>query len=442
MKKLSLIILVILLFCFTLTGCTLDNKEVDDQVYTLVIGADKGMDNKIRLTVQYPDYKGVGGGGGGGMEKKGGGEGGKKDETGKVDGTVVSTVEAPSLLEAINLLNTFISRKISLMHTKEIVFSEDLAREGIGSYLAPIARFRETRGIMQIVVCKGTAEDFIKENGTFVGESVAKAMELMIVQSGNTGLYPRASFHDFYKGVLNPYERPYAVYAGINDFKKLKPESGEAKSPLKTQYELLPGDIPRKGEIKREFIGTAVFDGDRMVGSLNSYETRYFLMVIGEFQRGIITIEDKNEPGAAIPLDVRLGRKTKIKAHFENGIPVIDVKLNIEADLGAIQSRIPYERLSKIDDLNNQIKDLIQNGVKKTIEKAQKDLKSDIFGFGRKVARSFFTIQEFEDYNWLSHFPEAKVNVEVKVNVRRTGLMIGSSPIRYSNEKTITSGEE
>lgn len=422
------------------SGCTSDSNEIDDQVYVLAIGTDRGVDNKLRLTVQYPTYKG-GGGGGGGTEMSGGGSGGGDKESGEVSGTIVETVEASSILEGINLLNTSTTRRLSLVHIKMIVFSEDFARAGIGNYLEPLARFRETRRIAQVVVCRGSAEDFIKENKTLIGGSVSKALELMVTESANTGFFPHTPFHNFYKEILSSYEQAYAAYAGVNDFKKLKPLSNSDRAPLKTQFEVLPGEEPRKGDLKNEYFGTAIFDGAKMVGSLNSYETRYLLLVKGEYQKGIMTIEDSEKPGAAIPLDIRLGRKPKIKVTFENGTPLIDIKLNIEADIGAIQSRTPYEKLSKINDLNKQIENTIQDGVKKMIEKTQKEWGSDVMAFGRFAARNFFTIQEFEDYNWIEHYRDAKVTVEVEANVRRTGLMFSASPIKNSKQKIKSTGE-
>ncbi len=430
MKRLKCILLLIIPVLITFSGCTSDSAEVDDQVYTLVLGADKGIDNKIRLTVQYPTYKG----GGGGSEKKGGG--GESDkEKGLVSGTIVTTVEAPSLLEAINLMNTATARRISMVHTKAIIFSEQFAREGIENYLEPIARFRESRRIMQVIVCKGTAEDFIKSNEALIGESVAKSMELMFKQYENNGFFPLTPFHKFYSDSLSPYGQAYTIYAGVNDFKNLKQGENTGNSPFILESGIEPGKLPRSGDSKVEYLGSAAFNGGQMVGSLNCYETRYFQMVTGDFKRGTITIEDKNSPGTAIPLDVRLGRAPRIKTHFENDTPVVDVVLKIEADLGAIQSRIEYERLDRIEELNSQIETVILKGVKKTIERTQKEIGSDIFGFGRYIARHFATIQEFEQYNWLAHYREAIVNVRVDANVRRTGLMIGSSPIRGSDYK-------
>lgn len=437
-RKLSLIIVFFILLPI-LASCTTDRKEVDDQVYTLVIGCDKGIDNKVRITVQFPTYKESKGGGDGGMEKSGGG-GGSEDE---VSGTLIETVEASSILEGINLLNTAATRRISFVHTKMVIFSEEMAREGVKDYLQPIARFRETRRIMQIIVCKGTAESFIRENKTQIGESLAKAMELASKQSENSGYYPEVSFQEFYTASISPYRQAIAVYAGINDFKTIKPLEGEnveKNSPLRTEFNMLPGGVPRKGSRKMEFVGTAVFNGDKMVGSLSSYETRYFLMTTGRFKRGILTIEDASSPGDAIPLDIRLGRQPKVKAYFENGVPVVNIRLSVEADLGAIQSRIAYEKVNKIKDLNKHIESILERGIEKTITKTQQEWNTDIFGFGKKIAHNFSTVTEFEQYNWLKHYKEAKVKVEVLANVRRTGLMMSSSPVR-NNEDTILSKE-
>lgn len=449
MKKISIIIILINLFCSILLGCTTDSNEIDDQVYTLILGCDKGINNKIRLTIQFPVYGGNGGGASSSSQKTSkSSDNSRKD---MVANTLVETIEAPSILEGINLLNSSTTRKISLVHTKAIVFSEALAKDGIRNYLEPIARFREVRRIMQVIVCRSSAEEFIRQNNTLIGESMAKAMELGSRQSNTSGYYPEVPFQEFYTSVVSTYRQPYAVYAGLNNFKNLEPlnENGTLppgtsesfNSQLKTEYSVLPGDIPRIGNRKPEFMGTAIFNGSKMVGSLTSYETRYFLMVTGKFKRGFFTLNDKNSEGDAIPLDLRLGRKPKITTHFEDGIPIINIKLNIEADIGAVQSRIPYEKLNKIDDLNDQLKQLIEKGVLKTVEKTQKEFNTDIFGFGKKVAWEFSNVKEFEKYDWLKHYKDAKINVVVETNVRRTGLMFIPAPTRNNEDTVITGGE-
>jgi hypothetical protein len=105
------------------------------------------------------------------------------------------------------------------------------------------------------------------------------------------------------------------------------------------------------------------------------------------------------------------------------------VNLKVEADIVSINNKTPYEKLYMIQDLNAQIKDFLSKGINKTIEKTQKEYESDIFGFGYHVVDNFKTIQEWEDYNWLSHYKDAKINVNLTVNVRRMGAGFYTSDI-------------
>lgn len=413
-------------FCTTLTGCY-DALEIDDEVYTLAIGIDKGTNNKIRLTIQYPVYKSESGG-----ESKGGGQTGDKGKGGgqnTVSGTNVETIETSSIIGGLDIFGMSISRRVSLMHTKLLIFSEEFAKEGVSRYLSPISRFRETRGEMNILVVQGKAEDYMKENKTNIGESLAKAIELMMEQSGNTSFFPRVTFNKFYRNTISTFEQGYAAYAGVNDFSKLSSESKTDVPPLETDKGFSPGNLPREGITKREYAGTAVFNGGKMVGTLNSSETRYFMMITGDFKRGILELRDKKSPDDVILLDIRPSRSPVLKGHFEHGTPVIDIKIRLEGDIGSIQSRINYENIKELEELNRQAADYIRENTVKVIDKVQKEYKSDIFSFGKKFAGYFSTIQEWEKYDWLSHFKDAKVNVTVSFNIRRTGLMINSSTI-------------
>ncbi len=429
MFKVSKVIVLLITFVYILTGCTTDSKNIDDQAYAIMVGIDKGVDNKIRLTVQFPTYKG----GGNGSSSGGGGGKSEDKEAGLVEGTVVTSIECSTVLEGINLLNTSTSRHISLVHCKAIIFSEQLAQEGINFYISDFARFRETRRIANIGVCRGKAEEYIMENKTLIGENISKSIELSLSQTKNSGLFPMMGFANFYKSTISPYSQAYSIYMGINNFKNMQNANKEQDPPLKTHENYYPGDVPKKGNLKQEMIGTAVFNGDKLAGTLNAEETRYFLMVVNKFRHGILTVEDKRHQGMAIPFDLRPGRKPDIKVSFDKSTPVIDVNLNIEADIVGIQSGMHYESLDRIKELNDLLNETIEDGVRKTIKKVQKQMGTDIFGFGYYASSKFLTINDLEKYNWLSHFIDAKINVSVRTNIRRTGLVAETVPVRYRN---------
>ncbi len=411
------------------TGCLSDALEVDDEAFVLVLGIDEAVGNAVRVTIQYPTYKRGGSGsgilGGGGGDEGGGGV--SRREFGEVDGTIVTTIEGPTIVEAMDFFNTSISRRISLAHIKLLVVSESVAKQGIRDYIDQMVRFMETSRIVQLVVCKGKAEDFIRENVTLTGESPSKNMELMILQSENIGLFPRVTLPQFERDSKSPLRSSYTAYAGINDFQNLA--DGPAASEKVFKWRYFPGELPRQGGVKREFLGTAVFRDYRMVGVLDSLETTFFLLVSRKFQKGFLSVEDMDAPGHAILLRLYYEDSPKIGVKFQGDKAFIDLKLKLSADIGAMRGESNYERIDKLEKLSRHIESVIEEGMKKMIEKVQKEFKADIFGFGQKAAGNFLTIQEWEKYDWDSRFPEAEINVDVTVDVRRTGLIFKSHPL-------------
>jgi spore germination protein KC len=428
LKRITLLFCIVSILAPAITGC-FDVREIDDQVYALSVGVDKGTYSKVRLTVQYPTYKSSSEGGGSSQKGPSGG----KNENAQT-GSNVATVEAPTMLEAVDMLNTAVSRRISLMHTKWYIFSEEFAREGIDGYISGLERFRETRGSSAIVVARGTAEDFIKANESTIGDSLSKSIELHLMQSNTSGFFPDARFTDFYVNLFSPYRSPITLYGGVND---LEPPYDMPADPgsIKSRENLIPGELPRSGVSKIELAGLAVFNGGKMVGSLDAHEAACYMMITGKYNGGKFSIPDRYKPDRAIVFDIHKSRQPSIKAYFKNGKPIMDINIKLESEIYVIQSRIDYEQLSHQGELESQIEDYLLDCMKKTVKKTQKEFKTDIFGFGEWIAGNFSTITEFEAYNWLSHYPEAVVNISVDAKVRRTGVIFHSSPLFDSSGK-------
>lgn len=416
-RKINLLLLFIILFTM-LTGCY-DAVEIDDEVYPVMLGVDRGSNNKFKITIQYPVYGAVN----------------RNQEGTQRMQANVAVIEAPSLIEAMEMFGQEISRQVTLKHLKVIVFSEKVATEGVGSYILGIQRYRELRNTVSITVVRGSAEDFIRENLSIIGESLPKMVELFFSQPLHNSYSTHEQFFNFYRSILSNYDQPVAAYGGVNNYQNEKNQNEGVDNPPVTGKGYLPGEVPRKGSAKRELSGTAVFNGDKMVGYLDSYETRYFLLVEGKLKGATMTINDKYKPDTVIASYIKLARKPKIKAHFSNGKPVVDVNLKVDADIVSIKNKIPYEKLYMVQDLNNQIKNFLLKGINKTIEKTQKEYESDIFGFGYHLVDNFKTIQEWENYNWLSHYKDAKINVNLTVNVRRMGVGFYTSDIWNSEGK-------
>ncbi|QSQ08121.1 Spore germination protein B3 [Koleobacter methoxysyntrophicus] len=425
MNKAFITAVIFLVISASLTGCY-DSREIEELAYVMTIGIDKGVTDKLRLTVQFSTMSGPTAAAGGGMGG-GGGNGGSQDG-GEQDGYTAITMDVPSFFTGIDMINTIVPRKLNFMHTKALVFSEEMAREGIGDYIAPIVRYREIRRTIHVIVCKGSAADFIKENKPFIGTTLSKTMEIMMEGPYDTGFFPHVTLYDIYNNMKSTYRQPVAILGTVNDFKSFKEEGPPWGSGFKTGGDYYAGELPRKGGNKLELFGCAVFNGDKMVGELSGHETRIMMIGRGEFTKGTFTIKDPKKPDLIVPIEVYQEIKPKIKIRFEKDKPVIHLRVFLEGEILAVQSRINYETVGLKPLLEKSLERHIKSELDRLIQKG-KDMNIDLLEFGRTAVSHFDTIQEWERFNWLRQFEKAEIYTDVEFALRRTGGLIKSSPI-------------
>lgn len=403
----------LILIALSLASCY-DAREIGQQLHVLVIGVDQGRADKWRLTLQIMMVSA--------SDSKDSGS--NPSQTAKIGEEDVLTVDAPSFFGGMNLLNTLRSRKISLSHAHVIVFSEELAKSGkVNEFIAPINRFIEIRPSARVIVVKGRADEFLKENTPLLGSLVSEDLQLLLDRGKETGFFPVVTLNQFSGALRSVYEQPIATLGAINEPTAF-PEKGQPwGTEFKPDADYTAGEVPRKGENKTEFLGTAIFRGDKMVAELTGEETRYMLMARGEFERGFFTVQDPLAPHLVIPLDVKKAEKTKVAVNITGPHPVIDLKISLNVDILAIQSEVKYEQPELKAFLEGVFADIVQSGVVTIIKKCQ-SLNVDVFLFGNHAAGKFLVIEDLEAYKWNERFHEALINVKVEVAIRRTGRLL------------------
>lgn len=410
-KKIS--ILGLMLIAVMLSSCW-DAHEPDEMLHIWVVGVDQGVTDKWRLTLLFSSLE----------ELTGGGEEPGVAREGRTSNEETLTVDAPSFFTAIDMLNSAIPRRLSFTHAQTIVFSEDIAKSGLVSdYIMPIIRFRQLRKSARVLVVKGDAADFLENLTPFAGSSVSEDLQLLGRESKNTGFFPDITLNHFYTAINSPYYQPIATLAGINEFESL-PEEGE---PFGTQFQTggqyVAGKLPRRGESKGEFFGAALFRNGEMVGELNGDQTRFLLMLRGEFERGFFTMEDPKEPDLIIPLDVRALKRPKIQVTLEGNGILVAVDVVLVLDLLAVQSKIHYEQPHLSPVLEEAFRAVVATGIEDVLQVCQ-NLNIDVFMFGNHATKDFLTIQEAEDFSWNERFQDAQITVNVTATIRRTGRQI------------------
>lgn len=420
MKRIVSLVSIMCFLSFSLSACY-DAREIDGWAYVYSIGVDKGVSDKLCFTFQIPSMKG---GGGGGVDNGGGSSSGEEKSY-----TTIS-IESPTFFAGVNIVETSVSRAMNYMHSKFLIISEELAREGVEEFINGMIRSRQLRRIMYVIVVEGMARDFVKEFDPLLTTTISKVQEGAMNQKNETGFFIDTNYHDFLKNLKTTYRMPVAPMAAINKFDNFQ-NRVKPTEEFVSEGDYYAGETPRLGGNKFEFMGTALFDGDKMVGKLNGNETRALLMIRGEFDKGSIAIADPKSKKKRITIDTRKQKKPVIKLNFSNGKPVIHCKVFIEGDIQNLQSATGYESAKLKKELEDAFKKYIRGLLDKTVKKCQ-SLNVDAFGFGEKAVMHFLTIQEWEKYNWLEHFKDAEIVNEVEFTIRRTGTILKTNPSRES----------
>ena len=406
-------LLVLLLTCLLLTGCFGSGRELDETTFALALGLDMGEDGELEISYQLSSEASKGEAGGGNGDQA------------PVNADVI-TIKASSTAESRSLLNSLIAPAPDMSHTKVLVVSEKLARQGVQDIISPIVRFREYRGSMFVVVCRGSAKDFLKAYKPLTGINPAKYYEEMLQTASKSNFYPPTQLHEFYLALKTYSSQPYAPYAAINPSKG--EDKGKAPVPDGKERQYTAGSIPRSGGNPLEFAGMAVFKGNKMVGVLTTHETRAWALLSGKLSPHFMTVQDPLVPKMTVMAHIGLMEKPKIEATLQDGQPVFDISVELEGEIYSIASGINYEQAEYRTLLQQQISNVYTEEINAYLRKTQ-ELGTDVAGFGYHLRSNFNTIDEFFAYNWNDKYQNANIRVHVKTVLRRTGLMRKSSPI-------------
>lgn len=441
-----------------LSGC-FDSREVDELAYVMAMGIDKGKISDLKVTFQLAVPAKVGSGEG---ENQGGGGGSES--------TTITSVEAPTIYSSLEMINAYISKQISLAHAKVLVFSEEIAREDITKYVYAISRGREFRPDMQIMICRKNAEEFIRNIRPKFEINPAKYYEMILDSYKYTGVISKSPIIDFFVDAKSIGRDPVAVFAGINehqseeqnqeinnkDEKQQEEQTSENKQNNKGSQEkqdaekqkrymeqidkikkekmrdklyerdFYAGMLPRTFEDKSEMLGLAVFKSGKMTGFLDGEETIAYNMIKGLYNYAYMSFKDPEEKDKYFVLNVKKSRKPVKKVKVENNTPNIDVKLELEADILSIQSGKHYEDPEKLNIIEEAAAKEIKIFIENLLNKSARQFDADICGFGEIMKARCFTMKQWEDIDWQNIYKNSVFNVDVKIKIRRPGLLIKS----------------
>ncbi|AKA68184.1 Ger(x)C family spore germination protein [Clostridium scatologenes] len=318
---------------------------------------------------------------------------------------VLYTGEGRDLEEAIKSIAAKSPREIYNSHLKMVIFGNKVAESGIKDIVDYFARNYQYRTDFYFAIAKNkTAKEVLgvlTPMESIPGISMYNSLKL---SGENWATTKSIRIVELINSIVSDGKNP--VIAGIDI----------------TEGETFPKSIENlkeSGEIKKiEYSSLGVLKKDRLVGWLNEDESKGYNYIVGDVKNTV----DHTYYGDKVKItgDV-IDSKSDIKASIINNKPVINVKIDVKQNIGAVEGDFDISKEENKDLVNRLSEQKIELICKEALNKAQNDLKSDIFGFGEAVHRKNPKLWAKIKDKWDSEFVHIPVNITVNVKTNQLG---------------------
>lgn len=394
-----LILIIIFIMAFSSSYSSLN---IDNLAHVLAIGIDTSDDNKLEVSFQFSTPVSAS-------------ESGSSEKS----TAFINTVTASSLSNAINLVNGYLGKQINMSHCKAIIFSEDLAMQGISDEIYTLINDTQVRPSSNIVISKCTAKYYLEETKPQLENLISKYYEIFATPSQYTGYMPDATIGNFFNSLICKTCEPYAILGGVNA--GVPKNNNEIDS--QKDYTIKANNSSIQGENGAENIGVAVFKDDKLVGELDALETIAFLNIRNDLDRFLISVPDPLNNNHYLDIYLTPVHSTSINIDTTNQSPYIKIKLEFSGRIYSMTENSKYLSSEVLDSISNSCNSYLESVFADYLYKTSKDLKSDINGFGKYTLKNFITTGQYEDYNWPENYKNSFFDVEVNTSVK-SGMLI------------------
>lgn len=428
-KKILIILLVIVITAFFLTNFS-SIYTIDDYAYVIAMGLDNSDDSDLILSLQ--------------IAIPAGSSKGSESSSSQSSSSIVSTVKCKNINGGVNLINDYLGQKLNLSYCKAMVFSEEIAKKGIGNYICTATNDIEIRPSCDIIVSKCSALDYITNSKPLLEKLSSKYYEIASSSQKDTGLTRTISLMSFYNRYYDSLCEPYAPLSSIeesnsedaknevqgktldSDKNSDNSNGGDSSSSSGGKSESSSKkDIEKdnaNAKIKNQ--GLAIFKDDKLIGEISREETLCYMLVSGKLKDAVINIPSPFEDSDYVSLNIS-SVHSKNKVEIKNGTPFITCNISLSARV--LSSTKTSNYLSKENSLALEYatNSYLNANVTDFLYKTSKELKSDFIGFGRNAVRSFKTMDDWKNYDWLNKYQNSEFNVNVNTTVKSSYLLIG-----------------
>lgn len=392
------ILLLIIVFISTFSA-SYNSLNLDNLAFAVAIGIDKSDSNKLKVTFEFLAPS-------------------PSTESGAQTKPVLNSVECSSITNGINIMNAYLGKKVNLSHCKLIIFSEELAKDGISDEVYSLINEVQVRPSANIVISKCNTKYYIENSVPGLESLIPRYYDIFPNTSEYTGYTCNATIGDFFNALVCNSCSPYAILGGINN-----PNTNTNDLQTIDDSSIKSNESPITGNRASQNIGLAVFKDDKLSGELNAIETICFLNVRKQVDTFLVSIPNPEDTTSKIDIYLSPNSTHNIDVSFVNGAPYIKLKLKLHGKIYSMSKNSQYLNEDVLNSISNSCNNYLENEFSKYLYKTSTVFQSDINGFGVYALSKFSTSSEFNDYDWLNNYKNSNFDVDIET-VINSGFLL------------------
>ncbi|SFB45239.1 spore germination protein KC [Cohnella sp. OV330] len=394
MSKNATACLCLMISIFFISGCW-DSSEVNDIAIELAWGIDDAPNQKIRISAQaiVPS-------------KISGGQSDVSSQASKGKPYFVLASDGMNTLDAVQRMQTKLSREMFRGHRRVIVIGESMARRGVKEIFDTYSRDPNLKLRTDIFIVKGdTAQNFLKVS------------------------YPLENIPGI--GVLGEYDQIGTASREMGLLNFLLAASSDSACPALPVVAIgMDPDVPdeQQGQAQSQadregfrIVGTAIFNKElKMVGYIDMEKARAMRWVSGNLRK--MTVSETLPQGKGnVSMDV-IKTKSKINSAYQGGRLKILVTLTGQGAIRENNTNLDLTKTNNISYLEKALNRHAEEVALKTITDVQKEYGTDVFGFSDAIRRKDLALWKSMEDDWKEEFQRSEVTVKANMTVRRIGV--------------------
>lgn len=295
--------------------------------------------------------------------------------------------------------------KLYLGHLDLVMLSENAAKEDVTEAVDFFIRDNEGSSDFMVVITKDTTPQEILNSSSKVNSSIAKEItEIIKTTYKYVGSATDYLLVDNLDMILDDGRATVMSAISFNDENEVSSkESGNESNSNDDNENLTP---------KFKSKNIAYFKSRSFCGYLDENESIVYNLLKNKLQNTILTIgEGENLLVAEITT-----ANSKLSPKYEDDNFIVDIDVNVEANITEVGNKVRYEVNDKIDEYKSKLEEEITKKISDALYNYQNKYKEDIVGYGslfyKYLPKEYLKVKD-KFYN--EYFQKVKSNVKVNV---------------------------